>query len=139
MMTGRSRPGRGNKLHRGAEPGMVSRHGLQMGCNASYSTCLMGLLCITGGEAMPAECCSLCLASSQHSRNVNRSYGFQGLGFIWGWDGSIKSPPWSHSGPVCLSPYDVRPPRHSSAIIKKLLSQQLIIGIRLPIHIIAAL
>ena len=60
---------------------------------------------------MPAERFPLGLASSQCSRNVNCYTDFQRLGFVLGWNGNIKSPSWSHSGPVCLNPYDVRPPK----------------------------
>ena len=77
--------------------------------------------------------------TSQHSRNVNCYYYFQRLGIIFRWDGNIESGSQGHSEPVCPSLYDVRHQKRSSTIINNLLSQQLISGIRLPIHIIATL
>lgn len=88
---------------------------------------------------MPAKSFTLCLAPSQHSRNVTCCYYFQRLGFILGWDGSIKvllgAILSQYAGVPMMSSHQM----HSSAIVKKLLSQQLIISMRLPIHIIATL
>lgn len=105
----RSRPGGGNEMCYGAEPGMVSLQQSPNGMERPLPAPTSWAAVITGGEAMPAECLTRCLASSQHSRNVNCSYDVQRLGSILGWGGSIKSPSWSYSGPVCLSPCDVRP------------------------------
>lgn len=80
----------------------------------------------------------MCLARVS-TRDVNGYCYFQRLGVIFRWDGSLETGFGGHSEPVCLSPYDVRHEKHSSTIIKKLLSQQLISGMRLPIHIIATL
>lgn len=69
---------------------------------------------------MAAECFTRCLASSQGSRHGNCSTDCQRLGLILGRDGNIKSPSWSHSGPVCLNPYDVRPPKALEYNYKKI-------------------
>lgn len=76
---------------------------------------------------------------SQHSRCERLLLFSKTWGHFFRWDGSLETVFWGHSEPVFLSPYDVRQKKHSSTIIKKLLSQQLISGMRLPIHIIATL
>lgn len=66
---------------------------------------------------------------SQHSRCDDYYYFLpKRLGIIFRWDGSLETVLWGRSDPVFLSPYDVRHKKHSSTIIKKLLSQQLISG-----------
>lgn len=140
MVSRRSRPGRRNIVCKGAEPGMVSvqwsPNGMQrlLAAPTSWGCCV--------DHRRWGNVCRMCLSSSQHSRNVDCYYDIQRLGFILGVLGGMGV--LSHHlgdilGQLAWVPTISGHQKHMRAIIKKLLSQQLIISVRLPIHIIAAL
>ena len=71
------------------------------------STCLMGLLRL---QKTPSGLhCAWHKVSPLETLTV--TIICQRLGFPLRRDGSVRSASWGHSEPVCLSPYDVRPPK----------------------------